>query len=320
MRDLVRAAARCGLEWIWITDHDTMAAKPQEGVIDGVVTLVGYEITPERNHYLVGDVDEVIPRDRPPAEYVQEVKERGGIGIVAHPDEQATNEYTRPYRWDDWTLRGFTGIELWNYMSDWIEHYTPRRKYLNFLFPQLAVEGPTPATLRWWDELQVEGPRPTGVFGVDAHALKVRRFGREFDVYSYEHCFSHLVNYLQLDDPLNDTFERAEEQIWNAIRQGRVIMANHGRGNAAGTTFLALPRDGGEPATCGDEIVLGNGITLEFACPQPAEIRLLHNGGPVARTRNSQKLRFDCHEPGHYRVEAWRGGLWVMTNHVHVVE
>ncbi len=125
-------------------------------------------------------------------------------------------------------------------MSDWIEHYTPRSKYANVLFPHRALKGPTAETLRWWDALQAEGARPTGVFGVDAHATKVRRFGWEFEVYSYAHCFARLVNYLQLDEPLSDSFEEASRQVWEALRRGRVIMANRGQGDAAGSTFLAV--------------------------------------------------------------------------------
>ncbi|MBA3534064.1 MAG: CehA/McbA family metallohydrolase [Ardenticatenales bacterium] len=318
VRDLALAAKECGLEWIWITDHDTMQGKPEEGIIEGVRTLVGYEITPHRNHFLVGDVDEIISRDLSPAEYVAEVARRGGVGIVAHPDERATNEVTEPYRWDDWAQRGFTGIELWNYMSDWVEQYTPVRKYFHFFFPSVALRGPTSDTLRWWDELQVEGARPTGVFGVDVHAKKVARMGREWEVFPYTHCFNRLVDYLQLEAPLSSTFKEAEQQIWDAIRRGRIIMANQGRGSAAGTTFLALS-PGSAPATCGDEVARVQGLTLEFVCPRPAEIRLFQNGTLVARVSNGQKLRFDCHEPGHYRVEAWRRTLWIMTNHIHVI-
>lgn len=319
VRELAQAAKACGLAWIWITDHDTMQGKPEEGILEGVVTLVGYEITPARNHFLVGDLPDLISRDLPPAEYVAEVARRGGVGIVAHPDERAVNEYTECYRWEDWSQRGFTGIELWNYMSDWVEHYTPRSKYLNFFFPSLALRGPTPDTLRWWDELQGEGARPTGVFGVDAHATKVNRMGREWVVYSYTHCFSRLVNYLQLDAPLSQEFKEAERQIWDAIRRGRVIMANQGRGHAGGATFLARPRKGEALYTCGDEAPLGDGLTLEFVCPQVAELRLFHNGTLILRVPRDQKLRFDCSAPGHYRVEAWRHSLWIMTNPIHVV-
>lgn len=318
VRELAHAAKQAGLEWIWITDHDTLQGKPEQGIIEGVVTLVGFEITPQRNHFLVGNVDELISRDLLPAEYVTEVARQGGIGVVAHPDERATNEYTEPYRWDDWTQRGFTGIELWNYMSDWIEHYTPRRQLLHYFFPSLALQGPTSETIRWWDELQMEGARPTGLFGVDVHARKVRRYGRSWEVFPYEHAFRRLVNYLQLDAPLSSSFEEAEQQIWDAIRRGRVIMANEGRGKAVGTTFFAADAGGGAVYTCGDEVALGDGLSLEFVCPLKADIRLYRNGELVSRAPRSQRLRFACHEPGHYRVEAHRHALWLMTNNIHI--
>lgn len=319
VQDLVQAAKACGLEWIWVTDHDTRAGKPSQGINDGVATLIGYEITPQRNHYLVGDVDEVVSRKLPPAEFVAEVARRGGVGIVAHPDERAYNQYTEPYRWNDWSIRGFTGIELWNYMSDWIEHYTPQSQYFNFLFPSLALKGPTPKTIDWWDQLQAEGEQVTGVFGVDAHAHKVRQFGMDWQVYSYVHCFSRLVNYLQLDEPLSSTFQKAEQQIWDAIRRGRVIMANQARGNAAGTTFLAHTTNSDTLYTCGDNVPLAPGLSLEFICPQPADLRLFRNGTLVSQAARSQTLRFYCTQPGHYRVEAHRRALWIMTNHIHIV-
>jgi hypothetical protein len=320
--ELAQAAKQSGLQWIWITDHDTMAGKPDEGMINGVATLIGYEITPQRNHYLVGNMDELVSPELPPAEFVAEVAKRGGVGIVAHPDERAVNEYKQPYRWDDWSIRGFTGIELWNYMSDWIEHYSPRTKPLNYFFPARALKGPTADTIRWWEKLQLEGQATTGVFGVDAHAHKVRQVGREWVVFPYRHCFSQLVNYLQLDAPLSQDFIQAQSQIWQAIRQGRVIMANQARGNAAGTTFVALPRgsDADKAYTCGDKVPLGQGVRLEFICPQPAELYLYHNGALVVRTTRSQSLRFDCTTPGHYRIEAHRRSLWIMTNHIHLYE
>lgn len=318
VREVARAAKNCGLEWIWITDHDTVAGRADEGMIDGVLTMIGYEITPERNHYLVGDVGDVISRDLPAAEYVAEVARQGGVGVVAHPDERATNEYTRPFRWDDWSQRGFTGIELWNYMSDWVEHYTPQSKYLNFFLPSLALHGPTAETIRWWDELQKEGERPTGLFGVDVHALKVQRLGRTWEVFPYEHCFNRLINYLQLDEPLSSNFERAERQVWDAIRGGRIIMANKGQGNASGTAFVAQGPEGAT-GTCGDEVRLSPGLMLEFVCPESADIQLYRNGTLLTRAQASRKLRFDCLEAGHYRVEAHRRSLWIMTNHIHVM-
>ncbi|MCB0077665.1 MAG: CehA/McbA family metallohydrolase [Anaerolineales bacterium] len=319
VQDLVRAAKESGLHWIWITDHDDLRAKPQEGYHDGLLVLVGYEITPRRNHYLVGDTNEIISRELPPAGYIDAVRAQGALGIIAHPDERVVNEYTEGYEWEDWSLRGFDGIELWNYMSDWIQHYTPLMKYRNFFLPRFALAGPTAKTLAWWDGLQVEGARPSGVFGVDAHAHRVHRLGREWTVYPYRHCFDRLTNYLQLDSPLSRDFDVAAAQVWAALRAGRNIMANRIHGEATHATFEARNR-AGDAVTCGQELPLGDGVTLNFTAPRPAELRLIRNGETVATTPQQQALRFDAHLTGHYRVEAWRGSqLWLMTNHVHVV-
>ncbi len=316
--DVARAAKRAGLRWIIITDHDDLRAGAEAGWHDGVAVLAGYEITPERNHYLVCGLEELIPNTLPPAEYVRLVAEKGGLGFVAHPDERVTNEYTRPFRWDDWNLRGFTGIELWNYMSEWIERYSPRRRYVNYFLPQFVVRGPTPATLAWWDRLAVEGWRPTGVVGADVHATRVRALGRVWEVFPYEHVFRALTDYLVLDSPLEADFAGAAAQILGALRAGRVIMANRTWGEAAGTRFEAHLPDG-RRFTVGDEVPAEGPVALLFQAPRKAHITLYRDGTPVARVRGERALWFTAHEPGHYRAEARRWGqLWILTNHIHV--
>ncbi|MDQ7030639.1 MAG: CehA/McbA family metallohydrolase [Ardenticatenia bacterium] len=318
--DVAQAAKRAGLRWIIITDHDDLRAATETGWYDGVAVLAGYEITPERNHYLVCGLDEVIPHTLPPAEYVRLVAEKGGLGFVAHPDEQVTHEYTRPFRWDDWSLRGFTGIELWNYMSEWIERYSRRRRYVNYFFPQLVIKGPTPATLAWWDRLAVEGWRPTGVVGADVHATKVRALGRTWEVFPYERVFRTLTDYLVLDRPLEAEFTAAASQILDALRAGRVIMANRTWGEAAGVRFEAHLPDGRQ-FTVGDEVPAVAPVTLLVHVPRRAHITLYRNGVPVTRVAGRTTLRMTTHDSGHYRVEARRWGhLWILTNHIHLGE
>lgn len=317
--DLAAAAARAGLRWIIITDHDDTRAHAEQGWYDDVAVMAGYEITPSRNHYLVFGLDELVSKEQSPAEYVQEVSAKGGVGIVAHPDEQVSHELTEPYRWEDWSIRGFDGIELWNYMSEWIEKYSRRRRYFNFFFPQLVVRGPTQATLNWWDELSVEGHEVTGVVGVDAHAARVKSFGRVWEVYPYERSFRTLTDYVVLDEPLSTDFERTTEQILDAIRRGRVLMANRTWGDAAEMAFVGR-LDDGRLLTVGDAASPDGNATLEFLAPRPAQITLYRNGTAVASTRGVRSLTFDAREPGHYRVEARRWGqLWLMTNHMHLI-
>ena len=316
--EVAAAARRAGLRWIVITDHDDLRAKAEEGWYDGVAVLAGYEITPERNHYLVCGLDEVVSNELAPADYVRLVAEKGGLGFVAHPDERVTNEHTRPFRWDDWSLRGFTGIELWNYMSEWIERYTRRTRYVNYFFPQLVVRGPTAETLAWWDLLATEGWRPTGIVGADVHAVRVRAWGRVWEVFPYEQVFRTLTNYLVVEQPLEAAFSEASRQILNALRRGRVIMANRTWGEAASTHFVALLPDGSR-ATVGDTVSLGGQIVLDFRAPARGHITLYRNGQVLVRNRWARRLRHVVREPGHYRVEVRRWGqLWILTNHIHV--
>lgn len=317
--DLAAAAARAGLRWIIVTDHDDTRAQAEQGWYSDVAVIAGYEITPDRNHYLVAGLDELVSKEQSPADYVDEVAEKGGLGIVAHPDEHVTHELTEPYRWEDWGIRGFDGVELWNYMSEWIEKYTRRRRYFNFFFPQLIVRGPTDNTVQWWDELAVEGEHATGVFGVDAHATRVDAFGRTWEVYPYERLFNTLTDYIVLDEPLSDDFGSATRQVLNAIRNGRVLMANRTWGDAAEMSFVARLSDG-RMLSAGDTAPLNDHVVIDFLAPNPANITLYRNGSSIASVNGVRTLTFDAREPGHYRVEARRWGqLWLMTNHIHLL-
>ena len=61
---------------------------------------------------------------------MQKVKALYGIGIIAHPDERRNYfaEYP-PYPWIEWVLDEFTGIEIWNHMSEWVEGLTQQNKF-----------------------------------------------------------------------------------------------------------------------------------------------------------------------------------------------
>ena len=59
---IMRAAAKAGVDVVLLTDHDTLAARDhgQEGWHGDVLLLVGEEVTPDENHYLAFGNDTVI--------------------------------------------------------------------------------------------------------------------------------------------------------------------------------------------------------------------------------------------------------------------
>jgi len=330
--EAIAAAARAvDLAWIGMTDHDTLGARYAgfEGFRQGVHVVVGYEWSPRGgDHALMYGEDEVLPQTIattiPPAEAIRIVTAAGGMAFVAHPDEgRSALRSLPPLPWHNWSIRGFTGIELWNYMSEWAEHLTTRNALHHALRPGARMRGPTAHALAWWDELNraradggfAGGPRLTvGVSGVDAHGEGVRIGGRRWTVFPYQRVFRTFTNVLLLDDPLPVEPAAARTTILAAIRDGHVLFADRTRGDPLGARFEAfLPS--GRVGIGGRGVLPVSGVAeFHVSVPVDAEILLLRDGERVAETRG-RELDASAAEPGTYRLEARRSGReWLFTN------
>ncbi len=368
--EIARDARRAGLEWIGMTDHNTLAPTYRgfEGVHGGVVVIVGYEWTPEDgDHMLVyGEAaalgTEPLDPTLAPAEAIGILGNRGALAHIAHPDERrgVAMPSLPPYPWHDWQVRGMHGIELWNFMSEWAERLTPRNRLLHALLPGTGLRGPTDRVLRWWDELNRpvgDAPRPAahgegadvaeapgdspvdrppgadpgrdglgrprfaggdhltvGVSGTDAHAFRVRAFGRTWTIFPYVQVFRAFTNYLLLDEPLPADLAPARAAILRAIGEGRLYFANRRLGDALGLELTAED-SAGRRAGPGAWLRWQPGdVQVRVTSPLPASLRVLRDGEEIART-HGRTLVVDTPGLGSYRVEAWRfGEPWAFTN------
>lgn len=338
--DAIAAAARAsGLEWIGMTDHDTLGARYAgfEGYRHGVHVVVGYEWSPrDGDHTLIYGEAAAVPETHattlPPGEVIRIVGAAGGMAFVAHPDETRTAlRQLPPLPWHDWSVRGMTGIELWNYMSEWAERLTAWNALDHAWRPARRMRGPTPRTVAWWDALNrplagggspgslsprfAGGDRLTvGVSGVDAHGEGFRLLGRRWTVFPYERVFRTYTNVLLLEAPLPAEAVDARAAILGAIRDGRVLFADRSRGDPLGTSFEAFLPEG--RTGVGGAAVLRASATAELSASLPvdAEIHLLCDGEPFA-TAKGRELRAATSRPGAYRIEAHRAGRpWLFTN------
>lgn len=323
--EVIAAAREAGLRWIIVTDHDTLDGRPYAGWHDGLLVLVGHEITPDRNHFLALNVDHVVANTQPPQQFIDEVYGRGGFGIIAHPDERVRNSFKDIYRWDDWRVDGPShragrpvGIELWNLMSDWGESLTPANRYLNFFVPALGLRGPTPATLAWWDRLNLLGRRTFGVFGVDAHAFKHRVPWGQVEVFPYRWLFRTLTNHLLLSEPLSADPAAAARQVYAALGEGRSYMLNRLDGAAPAIVFAA--RRGDERYTMGDSADSEPGpLLIEADVGRDAFVRLIADGEVL--TSGVRRIRQSVAQGAVYRLEAYVGGKpWLFTNPIYVAD
>ncbi|HEX9252716.1 MAG TPA: PHP domain-containing protein, partial [Ignavibacteriaceae bacterium] len=155
--DIAKFADEIGLDFIMLTDHNTLRAL-QEGYekwYGNTLLLVGCEINDKenKNHYLAFGIDEAFTTRTPAKKYVAKVKELGGIGFLAHPHEKRKHKEHPAYPWVEWDTEDFTGIEIWNHMSEWVENLTEENKYRSFLHPLRTIIAPPKETLKVWDEL-----------------------------------------------------------------------------------------------------------------------------------------------------------------------
>ena len=322
--EIARAAEDVGLNYIIITDHNNLRAlqNEEDGWYGKVLVCIGYEINDvdNANHYLALGLSEEVPRHLSAPEYVRAVKQAGGVGIIAHPDERrdVMPEHP-PYPWTAWNINDYQGIEIWNQMSEWMEGLKPWNQLWRFIHPRRSVEGPNLRTLKRWDEANLHR-RVVGIGGVDAHAHKHRLMGGLFQVtvFPYKVLFKTIRTHLLLSHPLKpgEKKHQSQEQIYQALRQARAFVSNYALGDARGFTMKAINQQG--IAHIGEQLPFSEPTNMVVQLPVRARMRLIHNGRPTAE-REGKRAEFDIEEPGIYRMEVYRKGrIWIISNHIRI--
>ncbi len=320
LEEVAAIGRQVDLDFIMFTDHMNLNNRDRgkEGFYGSTLAVVGYEHNDldDNNHYLVFDSPSVYPKDASVAEYVKAAARDGALGIIAHPDEvrDRMGKYP-PYPWTDWTVEGFQGIELWNQMSEWMEKLTPSNKLLMAFSPRKSMVGPTERVLRQWDEINLKR-KCAGIASADAHAFPIKIGPLTVEIFPYKVHFRSLRTYVILREPMSRDFGAAKQQIFTAIRDCHLFLANLRWGDPTGFQFLA-ERDG-ETLVAGERMESHDGVTLNVSLPSPAEIRVIHNGR-VVREAQTESLHYRVVSPGLYRVEAWKGKRgWIFSNHIRI--
>ena len=326
--ELVQAAARVGLDFIIITDHNILVDQNREGWNNGVLTLFDIEVNdvnlvPEANHCLTLGVSEDVTRFAPdPQALIDAVRERGGLTFLAHPIDKPSPLIPHIYPWTAWDIEGFTGFEIWNFMSEFRPYVTSKRvAVLMAFFPQLFSTGPYPEMLAKWDEWLQR--RPTvAIGGSDAHArvFNLGVFRRRFLPYDY--CFRAVNMHILTPTPFQKKVEPDRTLVYEALRVGRCWIGYDMLHPTRGFRFVA--KTGDQVHHMGDQISLNSSVTLEVTTPAAAEIRLVRAGSGVVAKSVGTSLSFQAAEPGAYRVEVWKRRWfkprgWIFSNPIYLL-
>jgi hypothetical protein len=322
--EIAHIASELALDYLMFTDHNTLQPKRDgmEGWYHGVLIAAGYEINDadDLNHYLAFNLDNELPQYLKPAEYVKEVHNQGGFGIIAHPDEKrsAMKEYP-PYPWMVWDSDDYHGIEIWNQMSEWMEGLTHYNKYYRVLHPRRSIIAPMEETLEKWDQAN-QKRKVVGIGGVDAHGHIYRFWGLfRITIFRYKVLFKTIRTHILTDAPFagEGDHEKDLQNLYKSLRECRCFISNHFCGDARGFRFQAENKS--ERVEIGGELKFDKYTHIHVNLPQSAVVHLIRDGIKVS-VQKGETLVFEIDKPGCYRVEAYYFERpWIFSNHIRIL-
>ncbi|MHC4605786.1 MAG: CehA/McbA family metallohydrolase [Planctomycetota bacterium] len=321
--EIAAAANEAGLDFVMTTDHDTLKPRDQghDGWKDSTLFIVGAEITPEKNHLIVfgdGKLKGVTTlHKKQPQEVLDEVSKQGWLSFLAHPDHQGTKRFDIPsYSWEAWDAKGFTGMGIWDFMTDW-QSKLDRDDVTVDVYNNFAqfLAGPRPETLKRWDEMNKTG-KVVGIGELDNHAKEYKFEDETLKVFPFDVAFRTVLNHVLLNDPLHKDPAKAAAQILDAVKHGRLYISFD---HAADPTEFSFEIDDGEQvAGMGDEFPLTESAEVFVSLPEDGLISILRDGQTVLEEQGNEAV-LEITEPGVYRVEVLRNELmWIVSNPIFV--
>ncbi|MEX2158697.1 MAG: CehA/McbA family metallohydrolase [Dehalococcoidia bacterium] len=265
-------AARLGLDFLAITDHNTsshfaeIAERPQR---ERVLLLPGEEVTTFWGHANVWGlgawVDFRCTDDGGMQQIIDWVHERGGLFSPNHPKTGWPWEFTQ--------VRGYRVCETWQ--GAWRFYNTE--------------------SLEFWERRLDAGERVTAVGGSDCHSIAPA-------VYLHPWSLGTPCTWVFADEPLS------EEGILAAVRAGHVFLSE----DTTGPFLELTASCNGRGYVMGDTIEGQPGDPLRFRVryhgPDGKRVRLFRNGALWHETvvdRGEAELEFELalEEPGYVRAD-----------------
>lgn len=331
-KDIAHAAIKCGLDAVIVTDHNVLV-QGMEGYYrvarNRVLLLVGQEVhdqdrDPQKNHLLVFNANRDLSHlADDPQTLINGVNEAGGISFIAHPrDPEAPAFGETDISWEAWDVRNYTGIELWNGLSE-LKTVVPTKLHGAFyaFFPRFIGHHPILEIVQRWDDLLASGQRVVAIGGSDAHAMDMHMGPVHRVIFPYDFHFRTVNTHVFIPQLLTGDIPVDKRMIYEALAAGQCFVGYDLPGSTRGFIFKARGLE--KTVIMGEELPIKGGVTLQAHLPKPAEIRLIKDGKTVGIWKNSYACAYSVTAPGAYRVEVWKHYLglkrgWIFSNPIYV--
>ena len=327
--EIARAGQANGLDYVLLTDHDTLAAQEhgEEGWHGECSCswarrcLRIARTTTSRS----GSSEPIHHRGLSPQQIVERVNEAGGFGFLAHPFSKGSERFRRGGRgmpWRDLECTGYTGLELWSFVTDSAERVNSIRELLRFIaVPGRFIDHPPARNLARWDEicrqrtLRRDRRRRRAQVGIRVRGRVPLR------LMAYKRSFRFLRTHLLARRAVRRELEHDRDaRLRRAARRSRLHRGGLARAGAAGSAsgrraerrwrWATRRRRAAGRSTC--------------ARRGRAKLRLLQDGAEIAAAP-AHTLEHEVEEPGVYRVEAYlhahgRERTWILSNPIYCAE
>jgi len=326
--NIIEAAAKNNIDFLMLTDHDHLRAREEgwEGWNGKVLLIVGQEISPRFNHYLGFNIDKAVvsmedAQGIPPQQYIDQVNNSGGFGFISHPDHEGTKKFhVKHYPWVDWSVDGYTGIGVWDFMTDWqssLTRYLP--SLISFFFPAFFLHGPRRITLERWDSLN-QTKKIVGIGELDNHASIKKIGGIKIVALPFNRAFKFIHTHICTQEPLSGNSLKDISLLFNALRHGRCYIAMEYFHTSHGFSFLIAQNN--KEFAMGDSMTLGDKAQIFISLPTAGLVRIIRNGILLVE-ETVKNIALPIGEGGVYRVEAYlkvygRYRPWIFSNPIFV--
>ena len=331
--EIAEAAMKAGIDGVIVTDHNVLVQDIQGYYGDEdqkILLLVGEEIhdqmrEPQNNHMLVfGAEQELAPLAGDPQTLIDGVNQTGGICFLAHPiDSEAPAFGKTSLSWVTWDIAGFTGIELWNAMTEFKGLLKNKLAglYYAYNFKQVA-HGPYPQTLALWDKLLAESSHPVvAIGGSDAHQMHAHMGPLRRTLFPYKWHFKAINTHIITHEAFNHDFDHDRMLVLDALSKGHCFIGYDLPTSTRGFSFSAHTDSG--VYQMGDILHTGQSITIQIKLPRIADCHLIKDGEYINSAHLRASMVHKITDPGIYRIEAYirykgkkRG--WIFSNPIYV--
>jgi hypothetical protein len=329
---VAREAIKAGIDALIFTDHNIyLNGLDQYYHHDGkkVLVIIAEEIhdqaaNPQKNHLLVfGAKEELAHYAHDTQSLINNINSRGGISFLAHPVDPESKAFGEgDLSWENWDVSGYTGIELWNAMSEFKSLLSSflMGLYYAFNFKKVA-HGPLKETIKIWDGLLSPTNKVVAIAGSDSHQLEIKKGPINRLLFPYHQHFQAVNTHVLTEHKFTGDAIKDQELILLAMKQGHCFAAYDLPMPTKGFRFNANTIKG--KSIMGDSVTLKSQPSLQVYLPSAAECRLIKDGVTILTEENRYGLVYKVKETGVYRVEVYveyegKKRAWIFSNPIYV--